>query len=798
MGPPLHDDTEPDGPRRTPTGAETAALLEQATAAQQAGDLNGAETACRALLGHDPGNARALELLGLVALARGEPGAAVESLGRAADRAPDSAPVHINLGNACHAAGRHDRALACYERAMALAPENPLAYLNAGILLHQTRGPAAAVGYYQLALSLAPDHSRAHFNLGNALTEMGNPAAAVDAYRNALRADQGYTDAWFNLGNALRSLKRLDDAEACYRAVTALCPEHAEAYNHLGQVLAQRRELPAAVQCYETALALRPTFAGTYNNLGNALKGLKRYDEAIEQYGKALELKPGFAEAHHNLASVLSEQGRFTEAIAGYEAALHHKADYFAAEANAITLRRQICDWTDYAQRMQRITELVEHCLARGEASPVDPFTALSLPFTPDLQRRVAARYAEDKMRRVASQQPGLRRRPPETRPDRLRIGYVSPNFRNHPTAHLMVRLFGLHDRSRFEIFTYTWGPDDGSDYRRRIAADSDHFVDLSDDSYLESAQRIADDGVHILVDRAGFTRDSRAEIFALRPAPVQVNYIGFPGSLGAEFIDYIVTDPVVSPAEQLPLLEEQPAYLPDCYLVTDPDPPVAGHLPTRAECGLPESGFVFCCFNTNYKIEPVMFERWMRILHQVPGSVLWLLRSNDQAADNLRREAARRGMDPARLVFADKVSKAEHLARHRLADLFLDTLHYNAHTTAVDSLWCGVPLITLPDDSFPSRVAASTLSAAGLAELIVPDLDRYEALAVALAAPGRIDPVKRTLLEAHDRCALFDVRRYTRHLEQAYERMWALHAGGHRPAPIEIDRLQGGSARRA
>ena len=777
-------DTEPA------SAADVTPLLELAMRAHAHQRLDEMEGACRAVLDRDPANADALHLLGVAACARGQCDTALEWLHRASAGAPGSAVILTSIGNAHRGAGRPQQAIQWYERALAADPGYALAYRNLGIVTHERHGAATAIGYYRMAIELEPSHGAIHFNLGNALTELGNLALAVDSYRTALQLDPTITGAWFNLGNALRGLRRFDDAAACYRALLQRIPEHAEAYNHLGQVLAQKRELNQAVDCYRQALRLRPGFAGTHNNLGNALKGLKLPDQAIASYQEAIALKPDFAEAYNNLASVYSEQSRFPEAIAHYERAVELKPDYTGAEANALTLRRQICDWSERNGGLRRLESLVEECLARGEASPVDPFTALSLPFSTATQLAIAQRYAQEKSARVSSLHDRLARPRLAPNPPRLKIGYVSANFRNHPTAHLMVQLFALHDRQRFEIFTYTWGPDDGSDYRRRIAADSDHFVDLTEDSYLASAQRIAGDGIHILVDRAGFTRDSRAEIFALRPAPIQVNYIGFPGSLGGDFIDYLVTDARVSPPEQLQHLAEHPVLLPDCYLVTDPQPRLAERRPSRSECGLPEHGFVFCCFNTNYKIEPTIFDVWMRILARVPGSVLWLLQSSPQAAENLRREAQARGVDSARLVFAPKVPKPEHLARHGLADLFLDTLHYNAHTTAVDSLWSGVPLLTCPGRSFASRVAASALAAVGMEQLVVADLAGYERLAVSLACePHRYAQVRQALQHQLPGCALFDAERYARHLEAAYEQMWQRYTDGRGPGTIRIGR---------
>lgn len=762
-------------------------LLDQAAQWHRAGDRARAEEIYRQVLARDPNHPDALQLLGVIALDQGRHDEAEKLIRQALRQAPGSAALHTNLGNVHQARGRLEEAIRCYEAALTHDGEYALAYLNLAIAHHRQSRLAAAIGYYRFALALDPNSTTAHFNLADACQRLGDLNGAIGHYRAAIAQCPQHVDAHLNLGNVLRDSGDGEQALACYQTALRLDPQHAVAHNHIGLIHAQRGELPEAIRCYRRALELKPTFAGTQNNLGNALKALREHEEACTCYRRAIELKPDFAEAYNNLAATLKEQGKLNEAIANYQQAIHCRKNYPSAHTGLTLTLLETCDWSGHNQRVKKLQRITERALGLGKPSPVNAFSALSLPFPQTLKRAIAQNYAQtvdEGMRPLRSR---LRRN--RGRADgRIRIGYASPNFRNHPTSHLMVRLFELHDRERFEIFTYTWSSDDGSEYRRRIAQHSDHFVDVSGESFFETAQRIADDGIDILVDRAGFTRDCRAEIFALRPAPVQVNYIGFPGTLGANFIDYIITDPVVTPPELEHQLTEKAVLLPGCYLVTDPKPPRAPSAPSRAECGLPEDGFVYCCFNTSYKIDPEIFDVWARILQHVPDSVLWLMRSSREAERNLRREAEARGVAAQRLVFADKLSKDRHLARHHHASLFLDTPLYNAHTTAVDTLWAGVPLVTVPGQTFASRVAASTLQAIGVPELIARDLQQYEEIAVTLGhSPTRLADIKDMLAATRATYPLFDAERYCRNLEAAYLRMWEIHAAGGDPQRIVV-----------
>ena len=560
----------------------------------------------------------------------------------------------------------------------------------------------------------------------------------------------------------------------------------ARALNEQGISAWARGDLAAAERAFRAVLATRERFAGAASNLGMVLVEQRRFDEGLHLLRRAVEIDSRHVGARVNLANTLHLGGDLEGALRELRAALEIEPDSPLVHANIIRPLMEACDWPGVACELDYLNGLAPTLPEAEWADRLTPFTALLLPMAPELQLIVARSYAQ----RVTAEMSSQPR--PQWRGDagasRLRIGYVSCDFHNHATAHLTAGLYGAHDRSRFEVYAYSFGPDDGSEYRRRIVEGCDRFVDVSAEPPAATAARIAADGIHVLVDLKGYTGGGRPHIFALRPAPLQVNFLGYPGSMGATFIDYIIADrQLVLPGEE-PYYAEAVVRMPGSYQVNDAGQRIADLPPSRAACGLPEHAFVFCCFNHTFKIEAHVFARWMRVLGAVPGSVLWLMRSNRVAERNLRAAASSAGIDPARLVFAPVVAKPDHLARHRHAGLFLDTYTYNAHTTGSDALWAGVSIVTCKGGAFPARVGASLLNASGLPELVCADFDAYEALAVDLARdPPRLGHVRARLVGNRQRAALFDTVAYTRSLEAAYLEMWRRRSGGLAPAAIAL-----------
>ena len=593
-------------------------------------------------------------------------------------------------------------------------------------------------------LQAAPDQPQALHLLGMAALRDGHPGEAMELLRRAVRSDPHFATASNDLGNLLALDGMLAEAAASYRRAITEAPDFAEAHNNLGNLLQMTGALEEAVARYRTAVGLRPGYAEAFRNLGSALRRLGRPDEAVTALRTAIEIGPRFTAAISQLTRLLQE----------------------------------LCDWTQLDDLTAQLIEIVE-----SESAAVNPFVFLSLDTTPRQQWLCAKRWAADQLGDTGA-------RPAASQGKRcITIGYLSADFQEHATAHLTAELFQLHDRGRFRVIGYSYGRDDGSAARRQLRESFDGFVDLLDCSHAESAARIRADEVDILVDLKGYTTDARPEILALRPAPVQVSYLGYPGTLGTDAVDYVLVDRHVVSADEQPYFTERLVYLPDCYQVNDRRRPITARIPSRPECGLPETGFVFCCFNSAHKITAPMFDTWMRLLAGVPGSVLWLLEPNATAAGNLRREAeSRLAGGAARLVFAPPLANPEHLARMAVASLFLDTLPYNAHTLASDALWGGCPVITCAGRAFPGRVAASLLGAVGLPELVTDSLAGYEALAFELALhPLRLLAIREKLQANRLTTALFDSRRFTRHLESAFETMWRVHLAGESPQPFTV-----------
>jgi len=572
-----------------------------------------------------------------------------------------------------------------------------------------------------------------------------------------------------------------------YRKAIALKPDHTGAYNNLGLILHGQRKLAEAMAQYQQALAIQPALAEAHNNLGMTLADQGRLAEAMTHYQQALAIKPAFAEAHGNLGNAFRDQGRLVEAVVQYRQALALRPDLAEAESQLMHQLQHLCEWTGLEVLFDRQRQLVQE-----KTHPkIPPFTLLAIPSSAAEQLVCARTYAASRFSSCATLREQLRfnfvRAPKPT----LRIGYLSADFRQHATAYLMAELFELHDHTRFAVFAYSYGPDDGSAMRKRIGNACNRFVDSAAESFVETARRIYEDRIDILVDLKGHTHAARTEIVAWRPAPIQVNYLGYPGTMGADFVDYLITDRFITPPEHAPFFSEQPVYLPDCYQINDRQRVIATPALTRAECGLPEEGLVLCCFNNAYKIMPAVFDIWMRVLTTIPGSVLWLLEANSEAAANLRREATARGVAPDRLVFAPRQPLAQHLARHGQADLFLDTWPYNAHTTASDALWAGLPVLTCAGETFASRVAGSLLTAVGLPELITHSLAEYEAAAMRLARhPTELAGLRRRLETNRLTTPLFDSERFTRHIERAYRLMWERYVSGEAPQAIEVPAL--------
>jgi protein O-GlcNAc transferase len=757
-----------------------------ALSALQAGRLGDAERLLKAILRAEPKHVEALNLLGVV-------------FGRL---------------------GRNIEALASFDRALAIAFNSDESWYGRGMTLLAMNEPRQAIKSFERVIVLKPELSQVHLLRAKLLVDLGRQDAALEAIDALIAKFPELGEAWLGRSNVLFGAMRYDEALFAAERAVALKPDFAEAWHGLGNALHELKRHDEALEAYDKALGLQPHFAGAWHGRGNALNALKRYDEALVACDRALALAPGFTAAWLGRAFALIELKRYPEALhafdragssmpnlveawlgrgsvyvqleqldkalSAYDRALAIKPNLERTRGGRLHIKLQLGDWTNVNAEISDIIASV-----RAHEIPIAPFEFLAISSSP-ADQLLCAKHELGNQRSF----PVAWRGQTYTH-DRIRIGYFSADLRNHAVGHLAVGPLEAHDKSRFETVAFSFGPDDNSDLRRRITAATEHFIDVERVSDADLTALIYRREIDILVDLTGFTTHSRSNVLARRVAPVQVNFLGYSGTMGADCIDYIIADRTVIPEDHFRFYTEQVVWLPDtyqpnAYRADGGTRRIPEHLPTRAECGLPEAGFVFCSFNNTYKITPTIFDVWMRLLRAVPDSVLWLSRPNQTAGANLAKEAARRGMSPERIIFAPRLPEmSDHLARQRHADLFLDTLPYNAHTTASDALWAGVPLVTCRGETFAGRVAASLLTAVGLPELITTSLEEYEALALRLARdPVLLGGIKDKLLHNRDTYPLFDTARFTRHLEVAYTTMWQRYQRGEPPAAFAVERV--------
>jgi predicted O-linked N-acetylglucosamine transferase (SPINDLY family) len=669
------------------------------------------------------------------------------------------------------------------------------AQFQKAIGLHRQGQLALAQAAYEEILEIQPRHFDALHQLGVIAAQRKNPRKAVELISNAIEIDPTIAATYNNRGSALKELGLFEQALASYDQAIAINADYAEAHFNRGVVLNELKQFAAAAASYSRAIAAKPDFAGAYFNRGTVQRELRQFDAALASYDQAVAIKADYAEAYLNRGNVLAEFGQFPAALASYDRAIAIRRDYAAAYVSrgnvffdlkqhepalasydrAMVLkpdlkslhglrqhtRMHMCDWGDFDAGVARLLAGIE----RNEPAS-QPFPVLALSESGALHRKAAEIYVQGEYP-LSQALPAIPRLP---RHDRIRIGYFSADFRIHPVAMLAAGLFETHDRSKFETTAFSFGPDTQDAMRLRMERAFDRFIDVRGRSHVDIALLARSLEIDIAVDLMAFTEKCRPQIFALRAAPVQVNFLGYPGTMGAPYMDYLISDRTLIPESCQHHYSEKIVYLPHSYQVNDAKRSIADTIFTRENLGLPPTGFVFCCFNNSYKITPGTFDSWMRILKRVEGSVLWLLEDNACVAKNLRREAAQRAVQAERLFFAKRAPIQEHLARQRVADLFIDTLPYNAHTTASEALWVGLPVLTCIGASFAGRVAASLLKAMDLPELVTSNREDYVELAVELASDARrLAGIKQKLANNRLTTPLFDTQLFTKHLEAAF-----------------------------
>ncbi|XP_065087846.1 UDP-N-acetylglucosamine--peptide N-acetylglucosaminyltransferase 110 kDa subunit isoform X2 [Ochlerotatus camptorhynchus] len=824
--------------------------------------------------------------LGCVFNAQGEIWLAIHHFEKAVALDPNFLDAYINLGNVLKEARIFDRAVAAYLRALNLSPYNAVVHGNLACVYYEQGLIDLAIDTYRRAIELQPNFPDAYCNLANALKEKGQVQEAEDCYNTALRLCPNHADSLNNLANIKREQGYIEEATRLYLKALEVFPEFAAAHSNLASVLQQQGKLNEALLHYKEAIRIQPTFADAYSNMGNTLKEMQDVAGALQCYTRAIQINPAFADAHSNLASIHKDSGNIPDAIQSYRTALKLKPDFPDAYCNLAHCLQIVCDWTDYETRMKKLVAIVADQLDKNRLPSVHPHHSMLYPLSHDFRKAIAARHANLCLEKIH-----ILHKPPykfsRELGGRLRIGYVSSDFGNHPTSHLMQSIPGMHDRSRVEVFCYALSPDDGTMFRSKISRETEHFVELSQIACNgKAADRIHADGIHILVNMNGYTKGARNEIFALRPAPIQVMWLGYPGTSGASFMDYIITDTVTSPMELADQYSEKLAYMPHTYFIgdhrqmfphlkerlivsgkqqnsqlvdnvavinaTDLSPlvenndvktireVVLAHKPveishkvvelptttpvetmiasgqiqtslngvvvqnglattqtnnkaatgeevpqnivvtTRQQYGLPDDAIVYCNFNQLYKIDPHTLASWVNILKHVPNSVLWLLRFPAVGETNIQAAAQQLGVAPGKIIFSNVAAKEEHVRRGQLADVCLDTPLCNGHTTSMDVLWTGTPVVTLPAETLASRVAASQLATLGCPELIARSRQEYQDIAIKLGTDKEyLKAIRAKVWVARCESALFDCKQYAQGMEALFYKMWERCARG-------------------
>ena len=759
--------------------------------------------------------------LGITLFDLGQLDDAAQSYQKALEINPNFAEAHNNLGNTFTELGQLNDAAQSYQKALEINPDFSEAHNNLGNTFIELGQLDAAVKSYQEALKINPDYPALHNNLGNAYKALGQLNDALKSYSKGLTYNSNYIDLLNNLGVVLNDLGQLDDAVKSYERAIAIKPDYAEAYNNLGVTQNKLGQLEEAVQSYEKALTIDPDYADPYNNLAvvfdklgfhdDALKSfekaidlmikalninlddadtyndlgiaffeIERFDDAIQSYQKAVAINPEFAEAHNNLGTVLQKIYRFEDALKSFKKALAIKFDIDYILGNVLNTKMNCCNWDDLKNLL---TEASKRIINNEKV--IDSFTLLGLIDDPALQRKAQEL-------RISSDHPKSHVLPIiDTYPkhQKIRVGYFSADFREHPVGFLTAELYEAHDRNYFEIHAFSFDPDSTQDeINLRIKRGVDHYHDVQSMSHKEMALFVRSLEIDIAVDLGGCTHESRTDVFAMSTAPIQLSYIGYLGTMGADYYDYLIADPVMIPKENQKDYAEKIVYLPSFQVNDSTDLPPEITL-TRKDVGLPETGFVFCCFNNTYKFTPTVFDSWARILNAVEDSVLIVYANNELSKINLNKEITLRGIDSDRLIFGDSIPKPQYLARYRTADLLLDTHPYNAGTTASDALKMGLPILNLKGNSFNSREAASILSSINLPELITNTPEEYESLAIKLATnPEKLKIIKDKLVSNLSTAPLFDTKLFTKHLESAYTEMYERHHKGLEPNHIYVE----------
>jgi predicted O-linked N-acetylglucosamine transferase (SPINDLY family) len=705
--------------------------------------------------------------------------AAVKTYQKVIEINPNFAQAYNNLGNLLKDLGQNDEALKNYNKAIEINPNFAHAHNNLGNVFKDLGQLKDAVSNYKKAIERNPDFSEAHNNLGNAFKDLGELDNAIKSYQKAVELDNNLYEAYYNLGVVLIQLKRFNEAIQCFQSAIEINPNFTQAFNNLGSALMSLGRLKESINYFKKSLDIDSEYVNALNNLGIALTDIGQLKAGAKSIERAIEIDPDFAEAHNSLGNIFKKLKKIDKALLCYERAYAIKPEMDFVLGSILNLKMHLCIWDGLSSQIDDLTRKI----GKNEKT-IDPFNQLGLTDIPALQRKAT----EIRINSAHPKNYSLPTINPYEKHSKIRIGYFSADFKIHPVTTLTTELYEVHDRNHFEIHAFSYGPDTKDEMNLRIKAGVDYFHNVEAMSHKDITLLARSLEIDIAVDLTGYTAKSRTDIFAMSAAPIQLSYIGYLGTMGADYYDYLIADPVMIPKENQKYYVEKIVYLPSFQVNDSKDLPPEITL-TRKDVGLPEEGFVFCCFNNTYKFTPTIFDSWARILSAVDNSVLIVFANNELSKTNLTKELIQRGVKAERLIFGDSVKRPEYLARYRTADLFLDTHPYNAGTTASDALKMGLPLLTMIGKSFNSREAASILTSINLPELITNTPEEYEALAIELASnPDKLKAIKDKLTSNLSTAPLYDTKLFTKNIESAYTEMYERHHKGLEPDHIYVE----------
>ena len=682
------------------------------------------------------------------------------------------------LGSSYQTLNRNDEAESAFEEAVSLKSDNYEAYNRLGVLLKNKGDYQKALVAYNKVILIKPEYANAYYNIGNIHQILGDSKKSLEFYEKAISLDPKHWLAYNNKANVLKSQHLIEEALYNYNQANSIKPDSVETLINIGNIFQELNKFDEAIDIYNKILIKNPKSFDTFNNIGIVFQKKENYEDAIKSFRKAILYNPNNFDYYNNLGNVLKEQGKNEEAIQSYERALSLNKNCEIARTQKLSLQSLICDWAKIAEDNNYISTLGIY------KEYVPPFSLLSLEDNPENHRKRSELFAKLNFSVKEIPFPSVKKE----KSKRIRIGYFSSDFKEHPVAYLMAKVFEKHDRNKFEVYGYSIYGFHEDSFSERLKKSFDIFDNVSEMSDKEIAFLARQDNLDIAIDLNGYTENARPKIFAYRAAPIQINYLGYPGTMGADFMDYIIADRNLIPTDKQHFYTEKPIYLPHHYQAQDDSLRIADQTPSKLELGLPDEGFVFCAINSSYKITPREFDIWMRLLKKVDKSVLWLLDFKKGTKENLMNEAVARGVNPSRLVFAKYTSHEKYLAQFRQADLFLDTFNYNAGATASNALWVGLPVLTKSGESYTSRMAGSLLSSIGLNNLITDTEEEYEKVALDLATnPDRLSNLRNELAKNILSKPLFKTQLFIDHLEKGYIQAYQNYLKGQKPQTIFV-----------